>query len=72
MEILQATFFLFVFVPLVNPAPPLQQESLQFYDTYDAYETDVSMGSLTQQDYEMQSKDIRKVFYLSSPFNILN
>ncbi|NXE67348.1 MIME protein, partial [Calcarius ornatus] len=54
METLQATFFLFVFVPLVNPAPPLQQESLYEYDT------DVSMGSLTQQDYEMQSKDIRK------------
>ncbi|NWY31063.1 MIME protein, partial [Pheucticus melanocephalus] len=56
METLQATFFLFVFVPLVNPAPPLQQESLQSYE----YDTDVSMGSLTQQDYEMQSKDIRK------------
>lgn len=68
METLQATFFLFVFVPLVNPAPPLQQESLQFYE----YDADVSMGSLTQQDYEMQSKDIRKVFYLSSPFNSLN
>ncbi|NWR21665.1 MIME protein, partial [Emberiza fucata] len=54
METLQATFFLFVFVPLVNPAPPLQQESLYEYDT------DVSMGSLTQQDYEMQSKDIKK------------
>lgn len=65
METLQATFFLFVFVPLVNPAPPLQQESLQFYD----YDTDVSMGSLTQ-DHEMQSKDIRKVFYLYFPFNI--
>ncbi|NXH96540.1 MIME protein, partial [Pachycephala philippinensis] len=56
MKTLQATFLLFVFVPLVNPAPPLQQESLQFYE----YDTDVSMGSLTQQDYEMQSKDIRK------------
>uniref|UniRef100_A0A803WDB7 Mimecan n=1 Tax=Ficedula albicollis TaxID=59894 RepID=A0A803WDB7_FICAL len=56
METLQATFFLFVFVPLVNPAPPLQQESLQFYE----YDTDVSMGSLTQRDYEMQPKDIRK------------
>ncbi|XP_005422457.1 mimecan [Geospiza fortis] len=54
METLQATFFLFMFVPLVNPAPPLQQESLYEYDT------DVFMGSLTQQDYEMQSKDIRK------------
>ncbi|NXA00738.1 MIME protein, partial [Nesospiza acunhae] len=54
METSQATFFLFVFVPLVNPAPPLQQESLYEYDT------DVFMGSLTQQDYEMQSKDIRK------------
>lgn len=68
METLQATFFLFVFVPLVNPAPPLLQESLQFYE----YETDVSMGSLTQQDYEMQSKDIRKVFYFYFHFNILN
>ncbi|NXC05259.1 MIME protein, partial [Orthonyx spaldingii] len=56
METLQAAFFLFVFVPLVNPAPPLQQESLQFYD----YDTAVSMGSLTQQDYEKQSKDIRQ------------
>ncbi|NXO32082.1 MIME protein, partial [Cisticola juncidis] len=56
METLQVTFLLFVLVPLVNPAPPLQQESLQFYE----YDTDVSMGSLTQQDHEMQSKDIRK------------
>ncbi|NXH22226.1 MIME protein, partial [Bucco capensis] len=56
MKTLQSTIFLFVFVPLVNSAPPIQQESLQFYD----YDTDVPMGSLIQQDYEMQSKDIRK------------
>ncbi|NWV61034.1 MIME protein, partial [Malurus elegans] len=56
MQTLQATIFWFVFVPLVNPAPPLQQESLQFYD----YDEDLPLGSLTQQDYEMQSKDIRK------------
>uniref|UniRef100_A0A8C4U0S2 Mimecan n=1 Tax=Falco tinnunculus TaxID=100819 RepID=A0A8C4U0S2_FALTI len=56
MKALQTTFFLFVFAPLVNSAPPIQQESLQFYE----YDTDVTMGSLTQQDYEMQSKDIRK------------
>lgn len=67
METLQATFFLFVFVPLVNPAPPLQQESLQVYE----YEADVPMGSLTQ-DYEMQSNDIRKVFYFYFHFNIFN
>lgn len=60
MKTLQTTFFLFVFVPLANSAPPIQQESLQFYE----YDTDVTMGSLIQQDYEMQSKDIRKVFYL--------
>ncbi|NXT39547.1 MIME protein, partial [Pelecanoides urinatrix] len=56
MKTLQTTFILFVFVPLVNSAPPIQQESLQFYE----YDTDVTMGSLIQQDYEMQSKDIRK------------
>uniref|UniRef100_A0A8C5UC21 Mimecan n=1 Tax=Malurus cyaneus samueli TaxID=2593467 RepID=A0A8C5UC21_9PASS len=56
MQTLQATIFWFVFIPLVNPAPPLQQESLQFYD----YDEDLPLGSLTQQDYEMQSKDIRK------------
>ncbi|XP_064288346.1 mimecan [Passer domesticus] len=56
METLQATFFLFVFVPLVNPAPSLQQESLQFYD----YATDAPMESQIQHDYEMQSEDIRK------------
>lgn len=68
MKTLQTTFFLFVFVPLVNSAPPIQQESLQFYE----YDTDVTMGSLIQQDYEMQSKDIRKVFYLYYQFNICN
>lgn len=68
MKTLQTTFFLFVFVPLVNSAPPIQQESLQFYE----YDTDVTMGSLIQQDYEMQSKDLRKVFYLYYQFNIFN
>ncbi|NXS10842.1 MIME protein, partial [Neodrepanis coruscans] len=56
METLQAALFLFVLVPLANPAPPLQQKPLQLYE----YDTDVSMGSLSQQDYEMQSKDIIK------------
>ncbi|NXY89190.1 MIME protein, partial [Alcedo cyanopectus] len=56
MKTLQTIIFLLVFVPLLNSAPPIQQESLQFYE----YDTDVSMGSLIQQDYEMQSKDIRK------------
>ncbi|KAM7095502.1 LOW QUALITY PROTEIN: mimecan [Ciconia maguari] len=55
MKTLQNYFFV-LFVPSVNSAPPIQQESLQFYD----YDTDVTMGSLIQQDYEMQSKDIRK------------
>ncbi|KAM6344383.1 LOW QUALITY PROTEIN: mimecan [Alca torda] len=55
MKTLQTTIFLFVFVPLVNPAPPIQQESPVY-----EYDTDVTMGSLIQQDYEMQSKDIRK------------
>lgn len=68
MKTLQTRFFLFVFVPLVNSAPPIQQESLPFYE----YDTDVTMGSLTQQDYEMQSKDIRKVFYLYYQFTVFN
>ncbi|XP_009686395.1 mimecan isoform X2 [Struthio camelus] len=56
MKILQPTFFLFVFVSLVKSAPPIQQESLKFYD----YDTDVILGSLIQQDYEMKIKDKRK------------
>ncbi|NWI56179.1 MIME protein, partial [Calyptomena viridis] len=56
METLQATLLLFVLVPLANPAPPLQQEPPQLYE----YDTLVSMGTLIQQDYEMQSKDIIK------------
>lgn len=68
MKTLQTTFFLFVFVPLVNAAPPIQQEPLPFYE----YDTDVTMGSLSQQDYEIQSKDIRKVFHLYYEFNVFN
>lgn len=61
MKTLQPAFFLFVFVPLVKSAPPIQQEPFKFYD----YDTDVTMGSLIHQDYEIQSKDIKKVFILS-------
>lgn len=68
MKTSQTTFFLFVFVPLVNAAPPIQQEPLLFYE----YDTDVTMGSLSQQDYEIQSKDIRKVFHLYYEFNVFN
>ncbi|XP_042736026.1 mimecan [Lagopus muta] len=56
MKTLQAAFFLVAFVPLVKPAPTIQQDSSKFND----YETDIAMGSLIQQDYEMLSKDIIK------------
>ncbi|NXU59599.1 MIME protein, partial [Turnix velox] len=56
MKTLQAMFLVFVLASLVNSAPPIQQESLSFYE----YDTDITMGSLTQQDDEMQTKDIRK------------
>ncbi|XP_069721614.1 mimecan [Phaenicophaeus curvirostris] len=54
MKTLQTTLFLLVFVPLIKSAPPLQQESLPFYDS------DITWGSPIQQDYEIQSQDIRK------------
>lgn len=67
MKTLQAAFFLVAFVPLVKPAPTTQQDSSKFND----YETDIAMGSLIQQDYEMLSKDIIKVFHLYNHFHIL-
>lgn len=66
MKILQPTFFLFVFIPLVKLAPPIQQESFNFYD----YDTDFIKGKMVQQDDEMKFKDVRKVFYLYYAFKL--
>lgn len=57
MKTLQAAFFLVAFVPLVEPAPPIQQDSPKFYEYVDA---DFATGSLIQQDYEMLPKDTIK------------
>ncbi|NXO03818.1 MIME protein, partial [Rhinopomastus cyanomelas] len=56
MKTSQVTCFLLVFAPLVNSAPPVQQEDLHFYE----YDTDTTTGSLVQQDDGMDPKDIRK------------
>lgn len=68
MKTLQAAFFLVAFVPLVKPAPPIQQDSPKFYEYDDA---DIATGSLIQQDYEMLPKDTIKVLYLYNQFHIL-
>ncbi|XP_019392599.1 PREDICTED: mimecan isoform X1 [Crocodylus porosus] len=60
MKILQPTFFLFVFIPLVKLAPPIQQESFNFYD----YDTDFIKGKMVQQDDEMKFKDVRKLLHM--------
>ncbi|NWU88506.1 MIME protein, partial [Upupa epops] len=56
MKTLQATYFLLLLAPLVNSAPPMQQEDLQFYD----YNSEDTTESLVQQDDGRQPEDIRK------------
>lgn len=67
MKTLQSTLLLLLFVPLIKPAPPTQQDSRIIYD----YGTDNFEETLFTQDYEdkyLDGKNI-KVPYFYSKFN---
>lgn len=67
MKTLQSTLLLFLFVPLIKPAPPSQQDSRIISD----YGTNNFEETLFSQDYEdkyLDGKSI-KVFYFYSKFN---
>lgn len=67
MKTLQSTLLLFLFVPLIKPAPPSQQDSRTIYD----YGTDNLEETVFSQDYEDKYLDGKstKVFYFYSKFN---
>lgn len=69
MKTLQSTLLLLLlFVPLIKPAPPTQQDTRIIYD----YGTDNFEETLFTQDYEdkyLDGKNI-KVLYFYSKFNL--
>uniref|UniRef100_A0A8C8Z764 Mimecan n=1 Tax=Prolemur simus TaxID=1328070 RepID=A0A8C8Z764_PROSS len=69
MKTLQSTLLLLLFVPLIKPAPPTQQDPRIIYD----YGTDNFEESIFSQDYEdkyLDGKNI-KVLYFYSKFTII-
>lgn len=78
MKTLQSTLLLLLFVPLIKPAPPKQQDSHIIYD----YGTDNFEETVFTQDYEdkyLDGKNIKVPFFstlylnskISSPFKCM-